>query len=70
MNEYARVESFNAVLGELNPRGQFKIDDVDVIVIKGIAPQQLKNPSEYRYDSQKKSIISSRGNNFKVVIQR
>lgn len=70
MNEYARVESFNAVLGELNPRGQFKVGDVDTIAIKGIAPQYLRLPSGYRYDSQKKAITSSRGNNFKVVIQR
>ena len=70
MNEYARAESFNATLMDLNPRGQFKIADVDTIAIKGIAPQYLKLPSGYKYDSQKKAIVSSRGNNFKVVVQR
>lgn len=70
MNEYARVESFNMVLGDLNPRGQFKISDADTIAVKGIAPQYLKLPSGYKYDSQKKAITSSRGNNFKVVFQR
>lgn len=69
MNKYARVESFNAVLSELNPRGQFKIEDVDIIAIKGIAPQYLKLPSGYKYNTQTKMITSCRGNDFKVVVQ-
>lgn len=51
MNEYARVESFNATLMDLNPRGQLKIDDVDTIAIKGIEPKYLKLLSGYKYDS-------------------
>ena len=69
MNEYARVESFNAVLGDLNPRGQFKIADADTIAIEGIAPQYLKLPSGYKYNAQTKTISNCLGNNFKVVIQ-
>ena len=69
MNEYARVESFNAVLGDLNPRAQFKVEDVDTIAIKGIAPQYLKLPSGYKYNAQTKTITGCRGNDFKVVVQ-
>ncbi len=34
MNEYARVERFKAVLGDLKPPAQFKVEDVDTIEIK------------------------------------
>lgn len=69
MNKYARVESFNAVLSDLNPRGQFKIEDADTIAIKGIAPQYLKLPSGYKYNAQTKTISNCRGNDFKVILQ-
>lgn len=69
MNNYARVESFIAVLSDLNPRGQFKIEDANTVAMKGIAPQYLKLPSGYKYNAQSKAITNSRGNNFKVIIQ-
>ena len=43
-NKFAKVESFIGVLTDLNPKGQFKIEDENTIAIKGVAPQYLKLP--------------------------
>lgn len=68
-NKFARVESFIGVLTDLNPRGQFKIEDESTIAIKDIAPQYLKLPSGYRYDTRRKSITNGRNNEFMVIRQ-
>ena len=68
-NEYAKIESFIAVLTDLNPRGQFKIEDANTIAIKDVAPQYLKLPSGYRYDAQEKTITNGRNNEFMVLRQ-
>ncbi len=68
-NKFAKVESFIGVLTDLNPKGQFKIEDENTIAIKGVAPQYLKLPSGYRYDTRRKSITNGRNNEFMVIRQ-
>ena len=69
-NKYAKVESFIAVLMELNPKGQFKIENENSIVVKYRDPHYLNLPSGYLYDAQRKSITNGRGNDFHIIQQK
>ena len=68
-NKFAKVESFIGVLTDLNPKGQFKIEDENTIAIKGVAPQYLNLPLGYRYDTRRKSFTNDRNNEFMVIRQ-